>query len=153
MNKKLIGTFCLLACLLFTQPCFAVKIAVYKGVLDASGNLLSNYNISAGNTVYSEPINVTNNVGYCTVIITENNSSGLGSIDLSVEYSVDGTNWYTAYTSSGGVLTADDKIVSALQNSTRWIVYTPRLSRLMRYKIYANADSTVTLIHIQQEEN
>lgn len=108
--------------------------------------------IATGVTVYSETIKVERNVGFATVVIGENKAGGLGSVDVWPEYSIDGVNFYRAYTTTGAALTIEDKIVAALQNVTRWIIYTARIAKFMRFAVLANADSQVSLDFGYQED-
>lgn len=121
-------------------------------VKDSSGVVFTTYAIANGATVYSESIKINDNVGYTTILAKEDKSGGAGNVSISAEYSTDGTNFYTPYTTSAGTLTADSAIVSSLANSTRWIAFTARLAPYMRFKIVAAADSQVTLDVIYQRD-
>jgi len=120
---------------------------------DTSGTVLSAYDLTSGAAVYTEPIKVYDNVGYMTMLVTENKAGGAGDVDISAEYSLDGTNFYTAYTTNlSGTITSEGNIVTALQNATRWIVLTPRLAKFVRFKLDPDADSQITLSIIYQEQ-
>ncbi len=116
---------------------------------------LTDYSLTSGSAIYSSTIDTQHNAQYSTLLITENKAGGAGDVDVSVEYSIDGTNWYSAYRhatvdSSGfvGPIMKDGDVVTGLQNSTRWIVYTPRAGRYVRYKFDPDADSKITATHI-----
>ena len=123
-------------------------LAVSRTLEDADSVEITNYDLTTNTAVYSETLDVYDNGGYMSLLVTENIAGGTGDVDVSVEYSTDKTNFYTAYTSSGGVLVADDNIVTGLQNVTRWIVHVIRMGRYIRYKFYPNADSTITVKQI-----
>lgn len=115
---------------------------------------LFNFSLTSGAAKYSSTIDTQHNAQYSTLLITEDKAGGAGDVDISVEYSVDGSNWYDPYSSTidsagfGGPLKKDDNIVTGLQNTTRWIIYTPRASRYLRYKFDPDADSQITATHI-----
>ncbi len=142
--------------LLFLAPLQASAASIQaktKTLNDSAGTALSSYSLTSGVAVYSEVINVVDNVGFASLLITEDKAGGAGDVDISVEYSVDGTNWYSAYTSDmSGTIAAEGNVVTALQNVTRWIVHTARLSVVMRYKFDPDADSQITAVAIYQRD-
>lgn len=119
---------------------------------DSAGTLMSAYNITSGQTKYSETLRVERSAGFMSLLATESKAGGAGTVDIHAEYSIDGTNFYRAYTTSGAALTLEDKIVAAMQNVTRWIVINARIARYMRFAVLANADSQVTLAVAYAEE-
>lgn len=139
--------------LLLCGPVFAANVKC-KSITPktSTGTLISDLAVANGSTTYTEKILVEDNVGYSSVLITEDKSGGAGSITLTVEYSLDGTAFYTVYTTSSGSLTADSAVITTLANQTRWVQYTARLAKFLRYKIVAGAASEVTLTHIYQED-
>lgn len=152
--KKIAIVLMLTGILLSGSLAEAKKIASYKPLNDSAGTAISAYSLTSGVAVYSETLDMTGNVGFCTLLITENQAGGTGDVDISVEYSIDGSNWYAAYTSNmSGTITAEGNIVTTLQNNTRWIVFTPRLTRSMRYKFDPDANSKITVWHLIQEES
>lgn len=106
------------------------------------------------NTVlnYSEAIKVDKNVGFFVLLAKEDAASTLGDVDIYAEYSIDGTNWYRANTTSGGTLTQESNIVTTLANTTKWIVFTARLAKFVRIVVDPDADSRVTLDFVYQED-
>ena len=119
----------------------------------ANRNVLMS-SLDVANTVktYSEAVNVERNVGFFSVLITENKAGGAGDVDVYLEYSWDGTNWYRANTTSSGSLTQESDVVTTLQNATKWIVVTARLAKYVRVVIDPDADSAVTVRLAFQEE-
>lgn len=116
-----------------------------KRVNNSNGSALTNFVMTAASTVTTETILQRNNVGFSSILATENASSGLGSVSIISQYSNDGVNFYTPYTTSGGVLTADSNIVTTLASATRLIAYTPRLGQYTRFQIVSGAASQITL--------
>lgn len=145
MRKKILG---LVLALLIMFPAVShagVLEAVSKRLRDDAGTLITDYAIASAATVYTEALQVQDNGGYMAILAVEDKSGGAGSVAISAEYSNDGTNFYTVYSTSGGALTADSAVVSALANATRYIQITPRLAKHVRFKIVAAANSEVTL--------
>ena len=114
---------------------------------------ITNLDVTNGVAVNTAAIQVDKNGGFFTLLATENKAGGAGDVDIYPEYSIDGTNWYRAYTTSGGTLTQESNVVTALQNVSRWVVFTARLAKYIRFVIDPDADSTVTLDFIYSEEN
>ena len=149
--KKLIGL--ILCFLLMASPSFAKADARARSLKDAADTAISSYALSSGVAVYSETLKVDDNMGFITLLVIENKAGGAGDVDISAEYSIDGTNWYTAYTSDmGGTLSAEGNIVTALQNTSRWMVHTARLAPYLRYKFDPDADSQITASMIYQRD-
>jgi len=109
-------------------------------------NTLLDFSLTSGTAVFSATIDTQHNAGSAALLIKEDKSGGLGDVDISVEYSLDGSNWYTAYfqdatiDTSIGILHKEGDIITALQNDTKWVTYTPRASRFLRYKFDPNAE-------------
>lgn len=144
----------LIAALCFCPLADAKKIAKYRLLEDAAGTSISDYALTAATAVYSESIKIYDNVGFSTLLITEDIAGGAGDVDISVQYSVDGSNWYTAYTTDmAGIIIAEGNLVTALQNVTRWIPHSVRLSVWMRYMFDPDANSQITAYNIYQWEN
>jgi hypothetical protein len=130
-----------------------MKFVPVKPLTDSDGSPITDLALTSGTAVLSDKIPVDKNLGFATLLITEDKAGGAGDVDISAEYSMDGTNWYTAYTSDmAGAISAEGNIVTALQNVTRWIVHTVRLAKFMRYKFDPDADSQITAKMVFQEE-
>ena len=113
--------------------------------LKVSDSVMTDYSLTSGIAVWSDGINVSRNGGFANLLVKEDKAGGAGDVDISAEYSLDNTNWYTAYVSNmSGTITAEGNIVTNLQNVTRFIVFTPRLTNFIRFKFDPDADSQVT---------
>lgn len=147
MKKILLSVMLMIA--LTCTPAFARYDEGHMVLDDAAGTAMSDYALTSGSAVYSEIIDMERNAGFVALLVTEDKSGGTGDVDISVEYSVDKTNWYTVYTSDMyGTITAEGNVATALGNITRWIAFTSRITRYMRYKFDPDADSQVTVTHI-----
>lgn len=141
----------LLISLLLCVPVYAGMET--RSLKDAAGTALSSYALTSGSAVYSEKIRLQSEISAVTILVTENKSGGAGDVDISAQYSVDGTNWYTAYlTDMAGAVNADGLIVEAIGNTTQWIVHVPRMAPFLRYKFDPDADSQITVTVIIQEK-
>ena len=146
--KRILGL--MLAIWMFPSIVFAG--VVVKALNDSSGTAISSYLLTNGAAVYSEKIRFGNGAETASLLVIEDKSGGAGDVDISLEYSADGTNWYPAYTTDmAGSITVVGNLVTALQNASRWIVFTPRLAAYMRYKFDPDADSRITATHLHQE--
>ena len=125
-----------------------LRVAV-SGVV---GAVIDDLALTSGVAVYSEAIPTDRNVGCSTLLITEDKSGGAGDVDIYPEYSMDGTNWHRANTTSAGSLTQDANIVTTLQNATKWIVLTLRMAKYVRFVFDPDADSQITAKLLFQEQ-
>jgi len=151
--KKLLLALLMVAILAVTAHAKTFTVEEPK-MEDTSGNLLSGTrDMGLGTVVYTKPVPVINNVGFATFLVTESQAGGTGDMDISVEYSIDGVNFYTPYkTDMAGTVTADGNLITTLSNSTRWIYFAPRLAKFMRFKFDPDATSTITATLIYQEQ-
>lgn len=148
--KKFLLT--LLLTIFIATPAFADK-RVFDDYIKISGERMIDYSLTSGSSVSSSAIDVSRNVGFTTLVVTEDIAGGAGDVDIYVEYSLDKVTWTRAYTSDmAGTLTLEGNIVTALQNATRWMVYTPRMSPFMRVVFDPDANSTITAEIIYQQE-
>lgn len=115
--------------------------------------LISNLAMANGVKTYSEAIDVEKNVGFFSLLITENKDGGAGDVDVYLEYSWDGINWYRANTTAAAALTQESNVVDTLQNTTKWIVVTARLAKYVRVVFDPDADSAVTATFAFQEDS
>lgn len=129
-----------------------MNIARYLQLRDENLVNFTDYALTNGTAVYSESIYIAKNIGFCTLFVKEDKAGGGGDVDISAEYSIDATNWYTAYrTDMAGTITAEGNIVTALQNVERWIHHPARLAIYMRYKFDPDADSQISAKFIYQD--
>ena len=113
---------------------------------DTSNVSISAYALTSGSEVYTSPIPISDGAGYMSLLAVENKAGGAGDVDISAEYSLDGTNFYTVYTSNmSGTISAEGNIVTALGDATRWIIFTPRMAKFVRFKLDPDANSQLTL--------
>lgn len=132
--------------MVYSATIFPKNVAGGRVLKTDGGDEISALAFSSGVADYTETIDLVDNIGYATLLVQENKSGGAGDVDLSVEYSLDGTNFYTASdTDMAGTLTAEGNIVTALQNDTVWIVFPVRMAVCMRIKIDPDADSQLTM--------
>lgn len=118
----------------------------------AAGVAITALDMANGVAVNSKSYKVNRNVGFFTLLVTESKAGGTGDVDIYCEYSLDGTNWYRANTTSAGVLTQEANIVTTLQAASKWIVFTARLAKYVRFVFDPDADSQVTADFIYQED-
>jgi hypothetical protein len=132
----------LMACL----PCHAFADRTNATQLeDSSGTEISSYALTSGVAVTSAGVFVRHNVGFAVLVVTEDKAGGAGDVDIYAQYSMDGTNYYRPYTSDmSGTITQEGNIVTAIQNVTRYIIFTPRLGNWIKITFDPDADSQVT---------
>lgn len=151
--KKLFISLAAIAAMLFTPVAHAALNATVVTLKDTSNVEFSTYSLTSGSAVRTRSLNVHDNNGFATLLITEDQAGGTGDVDIFIEYSLDRTNWYRAYTSDmAGTITIEGNVVTALSNVTRWIVFTPRLAPHMRIVFDPDANSQITAQLIFQED-
>lgn len=151
MTKKLF-TPLLLAFILICSVAHAAYRQTSIFLNDSAGTKITDYSLTSGVAVYSQTINTERLAGFMSLFIIEDKAGGAGDVDISAEYSFDGSNFYTIYTTNmAGTITAEGNIATTLGNATRWIVFTPRVARFMRIKFDPDADSEITarIIYIE----
>lgn len=131
-----------------------VKFVNKFRLFNAEGSIITDLSLTSGNAVFSQGIDVRKQEGFMSLLVKENKSGGGGDVDISAEYSLDKDNWYTAYTSDmSGVISAEGNIVTALQNVTRWMIFSARQAHFIRFKFDPDADSQITADFLFQEDN
>lgn len=150
MIKKLLLTAMMV--LMLVAPAMASK-RVNTQSLRVSNVSVTSYDLTSGTPVTSDSVKVIGNVGFATLLVTENKVGGAGSVDIYAEYSFDKVTWSRPYLSDmAGTITVEGNIVTALQNVTRYIIFTPRMAPWVRFVISPNADSRLTAVLSYQEE-
>lgn len=154
MRKILFFLLCAFLFLNVSTNAIAKKTVAWRLLEDAAGTSMSAYSLTISTAVYSETIDISNASGYMTLLVTEDKSGGGGDVDISAEYSIDGTNFYTAGASDmSGTVTNEGNIATGLGNTTKWMIFTFRMSHYMRIKFDPDANSQVTAYLIYQQEN
>lgn len=139
--KKFLGLVLLILCLV--SPAFASTSV--QLLQDTSGTDIEDYSLTSGSAVQSAKIRVQDNAGFMTLLVTEDKAGGTGDVDIYVEYSINSSDWHRAYTSNmAGTITIEGNIVTALQNVSRYMIFTPRLAPYVRVVFDPDADSEVT---------
>lgn len=111
---------------------------------DSSGTAISSYAVVGSATTAAIP--VRDNVGYSSLVVDVTG----GGVNITYQLSLDGTNWYTPYTTDGTTLTSTPSVVSNL-TSTSWIVLPSRMAKFIRFNIYqASGSPTITLKYLYQ---
>lgn len=153
MKTKILPLMTIFLLSLVSTSYAGVSIKVESGLKTSTNSAIEDLALTSGVAVYSETIRVDRGSGYMALLVTEDKAGGAGDVDISTEYSVDGSNWYPAYTTDmAGTITIEGNIVTTLQNVTRYIVFTPRPAKYMRIKFDPDADSEITAILIYQED-
>jgi len=146
--KKILLIWLVLLVLVCT-PVYARKDEGHIALNDADGTAITDYSLTSGVAVYSERLDIERAAGWVVILITEDKSGGAGDVDVSAEYSTDGTNYYTVYNSDmAGTTTAEGLIREALQNTTEYTRFVLNPGKYMRYKFDPDADSEITVTHI-----
>lgn len=112
---------------------------------------VTNFAIANAATVYSDSIDISRNVGFLTLLLTENKAGNGGNVNAFFQYSIDNVNFYTPQTTNAAALTADADAVDTFGNATAWIIQAARLAPFIRVGFTAGADSAVTADLMFQE--
>lgn len=99
-----------------------------------------------GSGVYSNALrpHFTTGFGALLVILADT-----PDVDITYQTSLDGKNWYSPVDTSGNSLAT----ISTALVASAWIVFSPQVAEYVRFYFDPDANSTVTAIYIQQEEN
>src|SRR3990167_7056403 len=132
--RMLRTSFIILVILLLGQGISSATNFINKTKLisDVDNTLIDDYVINSDVTVTTESVEQRNNNGFANLLIT-----GIGDLDVSIETSIDGTNWYTPYTTDGTTLTAAGTIVDSWLTD-KWIILTSRMADYVKFKFLSN---------------
>jgi hypothetical protein len=143
--KKLLALLVLGLALIFSTRADASVKSTYQVMNDSDGTAMSAYTFSTAKT--TEAIQVSNNTGFASLIIDVTS----GTIDsITYEVSMDGTNWYTPYTTDGTTATTAGSITTADFTADRWIVLTARLANYVRFTITPSGSTVITASFVFQ---
>lgn len=148
--RKVLG---LILAVLLMIPSAAFATTSVTLLKDSSGTSIENYSMTNGVNVASAAIRTQDNAGFMNLFVVEDKAGGTGNVDIYMEYSLDGQNWYRPYISNmAGTITVEGNVVTALQNLTRFIVLTPRLAPFTRviFDPGANSEVTAYLIYLRE---
>ena len=139
---------------LFCSPAHAKRFFVEEPPIKSSSGLrMGGHYLASGEALYSAAIPVPNNVGFASLLIVEDFGDTAGDVDISVQYSIDGVNFYTAYTTDmAGTVTAEGNIVTGIGNESRWIVIPVRMAKFLRFLFDADSISQITAKLIYQQQ-
>ena len=135
----------LLTGLIFCSTAFATGSVVTKEVqLRIGGVNVDSYVMTSTVNENTDAIPVNNNQGFGAILVTVDSS---GDLDISIEYSLDGINFYTGYDVSDpmdGILVIDGDIAETVANGSRYITFPIRLANFVRFNLKPDANSTVS---------
>lgn len=141
--KKLLLTLLIIA--LLALPAMAREYVKEVELEDTAGTAISAYSLTSGNAVTSSPVVVNTNAGFISLLLIENIAGGAGDVDVSAEYSLDGTNFYTVASSDmAGTVTDDGNIATTFGNKSRIIQISARMGNYIRIKFDPDANSKIT---------
>lgn len=129
-------------------PSFARRIVPTMQVDDSAGTAISSYAISGSTIINTEGIPLEQNVGFNTLIL---DVAGGAGVSITYELSNDNSTWYTPYTTDGSTTTSAGTVVSNL-TASRWIIFTARMAKWMRFNILPTKAGTITMKYILQEQ-
>ena len=140
---------------LFCSPAHAKRFFVEEVHFSAASGVTfaASHAMASGTGIYTEAIIVDNNVGFATLYVDGRGNGVTSDVDISVEYSMDGINFYTAYTSDmAGTITAEGNLVTAQGLTERWIIVPVRMAKFMRFLFDPDALSTIRAKLIYQQQ-
>ena len=141
--RKFLLTLCFL-CL--------IPITAFAGVQQINLNTAANVRIedlslTSGVAVFTGAIDTKNSsdTGRMTLLITEDQSGGTGDVDITIEFSNNGTTWFTdqSRTDELGAFVAR-VIAVGVQNEAIAITFTHAPAKFLRIKFDPDANSEIT---------
>lgn len=122
----------------------------------ATNDAVTDLAITIGNTVTTKGVRVIDNVGFGTLIVTEDASGGGGDINIYAEYSSEQTTGYDRTClppdPMDGTCTQEGYIREGFGNDNERIPFRIRLGEWVRFVIEADATSEVSLKFTYQED-
>ena len=120
-------------------------INVHSEPLRIDGTLVDATALTSGTAYYTDKIKVRSSRGFSSLLLII--AGAAPDLDVSFQTSLDGINWYSPVNTAGAALST---IYTALAASA-WIVFSPQVTRYIRFLLDPDADTTVTATYIQQE--
>lgn len=127
-------------------PAFAAKRAEVHQ-LTVGGVAVNGYVIGSGNTVTSDSVYQTGNLGFLSLATQVS-----GNVGITYQVSYDNLNWWTPYTTSTGTLTSIGTIATSI-TSNRWIIAIAVLAPYTRFVYTSTGSSTITADTLWQDES
>jgi len=133
--------------------CMATNVFAFADQTNAT-TLFDTESMTSGSAEESAGVKVRHNVGFATLLVTEDIAGGAGDVDIYAEYSQNNTApWSRVQISNmSGTLTTEGNIATAFGNeSDARIVFTVRMGNWIRIVFDPDANSTIdaTLIFLE----
>lgn len=143
--KKFLSVLALLFILLGANIAEASVNSKYLVLKDSAGTAMSAYTFSTAKTTLA--VDTSNNTGFMTLVIAVTS----GTIDsITYEVSMDGSTWFTPYTTDGTTATTAGSITTADFTADRWIIITARLANYVRFTITPSGSTVIKASLIYQ---
>ena len=113
---------------------------------DAKILVMNATGIDAGSTAYSTVVGQFNQVGYAAILLT---STATGTFSISMQASIDSTNFYDPVDSGGSGAGAVLATVT-FTSLTNYIMFSPPIAPYSRLKVIPTEDNTVTIRYLTQ---
>ena len=139
-----------LASMFLTTSAYAGFSAKVVSLKTSAGVAITDLALTSGVPVLTNTINIADSRGQLTLLLLEDQGGGTGDIDVLLEFSNDGTTWFTEQARTDEVGTAVARVVKiGLQNETVAFTLTHPPSRFMRINFDpdANSELTATLMY------
>ena len=120
-------------------------INVHSEYLKIGGTPVNATALTSGTAYYTDSIKVRSSRGFSALLVLL--TAGGDDVDISFQTSLNGIDWYTPVNTAGAAL---GTIYTTLAASA-WIVFSPQVTRYIRFLLDPDANSTVTAQYIQQE--
>lgn len=121
-----------------------MKLAGARNLNDSDGSRWINKALTNGQTYLSEGFKVDRSTGFAALLALTD-----ASIDISIEVSIDNSNWYVPKDTTG----ADLSVLADALAADRWIVFSPQLAIWTRIKVLANATAITSMKFVEQEQH
>ena len=122
------------------------KNIIHYQLLAVDETPVRDYALTLGTGVYSDAIPVQFSSGFAALLFISRGATD--DVDLSYQLSLDGKNWYSPVDTDDNALGA---IFTAV-TTTKWISFGPLPAKYIRIFIDPDANSTVTIYYIHQEQ-
>ena len=111
---------------------------------------MDNYAFTNGVTVTSDSISTKGNTGFAVLVVDFDALEG--DLDIDMEVSLDGVDFFDPYTTDGTTLTIADSVVDTL-TADRWIILTARLANYIRFEFEPDSDCTSDSVKFMYQED
>ena len=129
-------------------PAVYARNYVPASALTTSGTAISAYALTQNTMVTTDSVPVDSASGFNSLLLVLSSAK----VNVEIQVSKDGTNFYTPYVSNMSGTLASSAIIATNLSNSRWIKFTAQLANFVRFRIMSHGTGTITAHYLHQED-